>query len=125
MNGAEEKRYNQISMKKITTLVGFSVLLLNAIVFLILSNYNPFNFTLSSITIFSTWLLITLSAKTSPNNGFKIGLTFFFSLTFFVKLTLALISNSVIKDNPVLVILACVTLLEFILLFLPNILRKN
>jgi len=112
-------------MKKITALFGFSAIALNILLVLILSHYNLFNFTLSSISIIIAWFLIAYSANNSPNNGFKIGLTFFFSVTLLAKLILSLISEPVMKDNPMIVILFCITFLEAVVLFVPSLLKKN
>ena len=112
-------------MKKITTLIGISAIALNILLLLVLSHYNLFNFILSSTSIITAWFLIAYSANRSLNNGFKIGLSFFFSITFLAKLILSLISEPVLKDNPMIVILVCITFLEGVVLFIPSFLEKN
>ena len=112
-------------MKKITLLLSLAAILLNIAFFLILSNYEIFNFVLSSLTILASWFFVTFSMNNSPNDGFKIGLAFFFSITFLVKIALALISDQILKDNPILIILVCITFLEFVILFTPTLLKKK
>jgi hypothetical protein len=114
-----------MKMKKITLFIGLAAIALNVAFLLILSHYELFNFILSSLVVLSTMLFILVSSNTSPNDGFKIGLTFFFSITFFVRIVLSLISEPVVKDNPLLIIIICITLLESIVLFIPNLLKKS
>lgn len=112
-------------MKKITLLLSLAAILLNVAFFLILSNYILFNFVLSTIAVLSSWFFVTFSTKNSPNDGFKIGLAFFFSITFIVKIVLSLISDQILKDNPILIILVGIALLESVILFVPNFIRKS
>lgn len=112
-------------MKKITLLLTLAATFLNLAFFLILSNYELFNFVLANIAILSSWLFVTFSARNSPNDGFKIGLAFFFSITFLLKIALSLISEQILKDNPILIIIVCITFLECVILFIPLLLKKK
>ena len=112
-------------MKKITLLLSLAATFLNVAFFLILSGYELFNFVLTTIAILSSWLFVTFSVRNSPNDGFKIGLAFFFSITFLVKIALSLISDQFLKDNPILIILVCITFLECVILCIPSLLKKK
>ena len=112
-------------MKKITLLLTLAGTFLNIAFFLILSQYELFNFILATLTILSSWFFVTFSTKNSPNDGFKIGLAFFFLITFLVKIGLSLISEQILKDNPILIIFVCLTFLECVILFTPLLLKKK
>jgi hypothetical protein len=42
-----------------------------------------------------------------------------------IRFTMSLISEPTLKDNPFLIIIICITFLESIVLFVPNLLKKK
>jgi hypothetical protein len=102
-------------MNKVIISIGLVLLCLNSLIGILISNYLSFNWITADIVILVNTLLIFEVSKSKRNDGFKIGLSFFYSLLTFILIALAILSPCRFRDNYYLIVIVFLTFLEFAL----------
>ena len=112
-------------MKKIVLIIGGLLLLFNTLVGLIISAYEPFYYLLTDLSIALTTALILILVYSRVDDGFKIGLTVFFSITGVIRFLMLLFIPQQWENNVLLIGVAGIILLEIICLSIPVLLKKT
>jgi hypothetical protein len=99
-------------MKKTILYIGTILFILNSLFGLIISSYNQINIILVDINLLLTIGLIYLVFESQISDGFRIGLSFLYSISGFIRILLALFSNIDAKDNMALIFLLLVLAFE-------------
>jgi len=112
-------------MKNIFFYFFFSILILNSISGLIITNYKLNNIIIADFTIIYSYLLMFFIFKKISRNAFKISLTFLMPTIWLISFLTAIFMNSSLKDNFAFLFLISLLLFQFIIFiitfFLPNI----
>ena len=90
-------------MKKITLIITFLMLVLNAVFGLILTAYTPFKLCFTSVAIIVTAVLICLLNTVRLKDAFAISLSFLFVFLGMVEFILGCCSPETITDNGCLI----------------------
>ena len=86
-------------MKKTILFIGAILFILNSIIGLMSSSYNQVNVLFVDVSLLLTIGLIYLVFESQISDGFRIGLSFLYSISGFIRILLALFSNAEAKDN--------------------------
>ncbi|MBR2185544.1 MAG: hypothetical protein IJ897_09020 [Prevotella sp.] len=92
-------------MKNLTLVIGGIILLLNIVIGLIFSSYEPFNIGLNSAVIIVNTLMLYSFGVVQIKDGFKVSLSFLFLITAAIEYILVLFVPETWKDNAVLMTL--------------------
>lgn len=88
------------------------LLAINSVAFLIISNYNLFNYLLVDFVIIYTFVFLYLLNLTEMKDGYKIGLGFAYPIILVIKIILSLLSPSYFSNNYLILILLVICLIE-------------
>jgi hypothetical protein len=102
-------------MNKVIISVGLVLLCINSLIGILISNYHSFNWITADVVILVNTLLIFEVSNSNRNVGFKIGLSFLYSLLTFVLIALAILSPCRFSDNYYLIVIILLAFLEFAL----------
>lgn len=94
--------------------MGAFFLILNVVLYLLLSSYVANKFVISEISIALSFTLLYYIAKSSIDDGFKIFLTLGFVLTGISKFVLSFFFNLPFTDNGIFVAIVIITALELL-----------
>lgn len=112
-------------MKNSILIVGFSLVVLNTVIGLVLSGYSNFNFLFADIGILLSTGFLYYLLNSSIVDGFKIGVGFFIVLLGIARFICSVISPEKIEDNIALIIFICLVFLEFSTVVLAKVLSKK
>lgn len=101
-------------MKKSIIYTGMFFLLLNVVLFLLLSSYLSNKFVISEISIALSFALIYYLAASRIDDGFKIFLTLSFVLTGISKFILSFFFKPPFADNGVFIAIVIITAIELL-----------
>lgn len=101
-------------MKKSIIFSGAFFLILNAILFLLLSSYVANKFIISEISIAISFTLFYYLAASKFDDAFKIYLTLSFALSGIIKFILSFFFNLPFKDNWVFITIVIITAFELL-----------
>ena len=111
-------------MKNLLLVTGFILIILNTLVGLIISKYAPFNYLLVDLSLLISTVLIYLFSNSNISDGYKIGLTLFFSITGLGKVVCCIAAPSHIKDNLLIVIVLGIIVFELLCLLSAFAMKK-
>jgi len=111
-------------MKKIVLIIGMCLVLLNTLVGLIISAYEPFNYLLTDLSLVLTTVFIFVLANSKIDDGFKIGLAVLFSITGIVRFLLLMFIPQQWENNGILIGAIGILVLEIICLTVPFVAKK-
>ena len=112
-------------MKKTIIYIGILILVLNAAIGLLLSEYPLFNMVLNSIIIVITTLLMWLLSSDNQHTAFAVSLTFLYSFLCIIQLVLGFFSPARITDNWMMVTIIALIALECALLIVTKTISKK
>lgn len=101
-------------MKKSITYTGLFFLLLNVVLFLLLSSYVIEKFAISEISLALSFALLYYIAASSIDNVFKIFLTLSFIVTGVSKFALSFFFHPPFTDNGIFIAIVIITALELL-----------
>jgi hypothetical protein len=107
-------------MKKIIILSSIVLLVANLLFGLILSFYGGCNVAMSSFVIVGTGLLLYLIHSINLKDGYKVSLTFLFTIVGCLEFVLSLIAPNRFTDNWWLIIVIMIMAFEAIMLIVTN-----
>lgn len=99
-------------MKKIFLYTGALLLILNSLLGLILSAYEPFNWVLNDGVILVNLALFNYLAVSRVKDGFKFSMTLFFLVSGFTEFLLGLFMKSYFTDNLLLILLCLILIIQ-------------
>lgn len=99
-------------MKKIFFYAGGLLLILNSLLGLILSAYEPFNWVLNDGVILVNLALFNYLAVSRVKDGFKFSMTLFFLVSGFTEFLLGLFMKSYFTDNLLLILLCLILIIQ-------------
>ncbi|MDB4606441.1 hypothetical protein OAH04_01465 [Crocinitomicaceae bacterium] len=111
-------------MNKIFSYTGLLILVLNSLIGLMLSGYAPFNWILNDVVIFVNILLFNILAASKVKDGYKIGLTFVFTVFGSIEFLLGVFMNNYFINNLFLILLSIVFMIHIGLLIVVSSLNK-
>ena len=106
-------------MKRTILMTGTVLLLFNTLIGLIISVYPPFNCIMADLSIAISTALIYSAASSRLDDGYKIGLTWLFLFTGFVRTICCILLPQEADNNILLIIAAGILLVEILLLTIP------
>lgn len=101
-------------MKKSITYTGLFFVLLNVVLFLLLSTYVANKFVISEISIVLSFAILYYIAASKIDDAFKIFLTLSFVLTGISKFVLSFFFKPPFTDNAVFIAIVVITALELL-----------
>ena len=108
-------------MKKSIISIGALLILINLVFGLIMSAYDSFNLTISTITIVLTIIiLLVINGGVKLKDGFKVSLNIIISIIGIIQYLFALFMPNHFNDNWELITLILLTVAEIILLIATN-----
>jgi len=99
-------------MKKTILIIGALLIVLNTVVGLVISSYEPLNFLMADLSIALSAGIMYFVACSKMADGFRIGLSVFFSFTGLVRYFCMALMPSALEDNVVILVAAGVLMLE-------------
>ena len=99
-------------MKKIFIYSGALLLMLNSLLGLILSAYEPFNWVLNDGVILVNISLFNYVAVSNIKDGFKFSMTLFFFVSGLAEFLLGLFMKSYFTDNLLLILLCLILIIQ-------------
>jgi len=99
-------------MKKIFIYSGALLLMLNSLLGLILSAYEPFNWVLNDGVILVNIALFNYVAVSNIKDGFKFSMTLFFFVSGLAEFLLGLFMKSYFTDNLLLILLCLILIIQ-------------
>lgn len=99
-------------MKKIFIYSGALLLMLNSLLGLILSAYEPFNWVLNDGVILVNIALFNYVAVSNIKDGFKFSMTMFFFVSGLAEFLLGLFMKSYFTDNLLLILLCLILIIQ-------------
>ena len=99
-------------MKKIFIYSGVLLLMLNSLLGLILSAYEPFNWVLNDGVILVNIALFYYVAVSNIKDGFKFSMTMFFFVSGLAEFLLVLFMKSYFTDNLLLLLLCLILIIQ-------------
>lgn len=112
-------------MKKSILYTGIFFMILNAILFFLLSSYTANKFMISELSILVSFALLLYLVISAIDDGFKIFLTFSFILSGFAKFVLSFFFNLPFQDNGVFIAIVVITALELLSIISINYFSKH
>lgn len=101
-------------MKKTTLISALFFLVLNLVIFLLLSGFKNHQFLASETSLLLSFVMLYLTAASKLDDAFKIFLTFSFIVTGIVKYVLCFFFELPVQDNIVFLILVIISALEIL-----------
>lgn len=101
-------------MKKSILYTGIFFLILNAILFLLLTSYVLEKFIVSEISILLSFSLLFYNSISKIDDGFKIFLTFSFVLSGLAKFILSFFFKLPIQDNGIFIAIVIISAIEIL-----------
>ncbi len=101
-------------MKRSIIYTAIFILILNVVLFLLLSSYVADKFVISEISIALSFTLLYYIAASSIDNGFKIFLTLSFIVTGISKFVLSFFFKPPFTDNRVFIAIVIITAVELL-----------
>jgi hypothetical membrane protein len=99
-------------MKKIFIYSGVLLLMLNSLLGLVLSAYEPFNWVLNDGVILVNIALFNYVAVSNIKDGFKFSMTLFFFVSGLAEFLLGLFMKSYFTDNLLLILLCLMLIIQ-------------
>lgn len=99
-------------MKKIFIYSGALLLMLNSLLGLILSAYEPFNWVLNDGVILVNIALFNYVAVSNIKDGFKFSMTMFFFVSGLAEFLLGLFMKSYFTDNLLLILMCLILIIQ-------------
>jgi hypothetical membrane protein len=99
-------------MKKIFIYSGVLLLMLNSLLGLVLSAYEPFNWVLNDGVILVNIALFNYVAVSNIKDGFKFSMTLFFFVSGLAEFLLGLFMKSYFTDNLLLILLCLLLIIQ-------------
>ena len=99
-------------MKKIFIYSGALLLMLNSVLGLVLSAYEPFNWVLNDGVILVNIALFNYVAVSNIKDGFKFSMTLFFFVSGLAEFLLGLFMKSYFTDNLLLILLLLMLIIQ-------------
>jgi hypothetical membrane protein len=99
-------------MKKIFIYSGALLLMLNSLLGLVLSAYEPFNWVLNDGVILVNIALFNYVALSNIKDGFKFSMTLFFFVSGLAEFLLGLFMKSYFTDNLLLILLCLMLIIQ-------------
>jgi hypothetical membrane protein len=99
-------------MKKIFIYSGALLLMLNSLLGLVLSAYEPFNWVLNDGVILVNIALFNYVAVSNIKDGFKFSMTLFFFVSGLAEFLLGLFMKSYFTDNLLLILLCLILIIQ-------------
>jgi hypothetical membrane protein len=99
-------------MKKIFIYSGALLLMLNSLLGLVLSAYEPFNWVLNDGVILVNIALFNYVAVSNIKDGFKFSMTLFFFVSGLAEFLLGLFMKSYFTDNLLLILLCLMLIIQ-------------
>ena len=112
-------------MKRIVIFTCATLLVINLLFGLLLSNYEWFNVLLSNGIIILSGALMLLIGMLPLKDGFKSSLYIVYPIIGFVELVLSLFSPDRITDNWVLIVVTLMVVFQLILLFVAKVISNK
>ena len=112
-------------MKTLTFVVGFILLTLNLLCWLLLSCYNTFNAIASSVIIIVNVVLLWLVNGVHLKDGYRVSLNCLFSFFAFIEFLCMEFCRPHLKDNIAIVFVLLAIVLQIILLVGANYMSKT
>lgn len=112
-------------MKNLTLTIGGIALALNLLFGFLLSSYEPFNVSFTSVVIILTTLLIYLLRVIPMKDGYVIGLGFFFLFLGVVEFILGLVSKPLMTDNGIVVATVILLAIQVCILMICSSISKR
>lgn len=112
-------------MKNLSLSIGGIVLLLNIVFGLMLSGYQTFNWVLNSIIICLFIAIQYLASNITLKDGYKYSFYCIFPIISLIELICGFCSPEKIQDNPAVIIILILIVLQITMLILANYLSKN
>ena len=103
-------------MKHLNLIIGFIILVLNALLGLLISSYSNFNILLTSGIIVISFAMIEVLKYIKLKDAFRISLITIFASLFVVQFILGVISPSRFQDNGCIIAILIIIALELIAL---------
>ncbi len=107
-------------MKNNVLLIGGILTILNTIIGLVFSSYSNFNMIFADISILTSTGIVYYLFQSTIADGFKIGLSFLFSLIGFGKFLCAVFSINEFENNIALIIFLCLLGGEIVTYFIAE-----
>ena len=104
-------------MKNNTLIIGVILVILNTIIGLVMSSYSNFNMVFADVSILTSTGMVYYLFQSSFADGFKIGLSFFLSITGVARFVCALFSSNQFEDNIAVIVFMCFIAIEAISYF--------
>lgn len=101
-------------MKNAILFIGVFFLLLNMVLYFLLSSFVLNKFLISEISIVLSFTLLFYIAASNIDDGYKIILTLSFVLTGISKIVLSLFFNPPFRDNGIFIAIVIITALELL-----------
>lgn len=111
-------------MRNFVLIIGGLLIMFNTLLGVIISAYEPFNYLLTDLSIILTTIFIFVLANSKSDDGFKIGLSVFFSITGVVRFLLLMFISPQLENNGVLLGVVGIFVVEVICLAVPFIMKK-
>ena len=112
-------------MNKTIVYIGLSFLIINILLWLMLSRYLSFNMMVNSAVIVINSVLIWLLWKTKQKTAFALSLTFLFSIIGVIQLVLGGLAPESFQDNMKLLAILVLLIIEIIFFVIINTISKN
>lgn len=112
-------------MKHLNLIIGGILLVLNVLIWLIVSSYSTFNLclTISAIVLFLA--LIGILKHYKLRDAFRVSLTVIFAFLMIVCLILGVLSPETFKDNGYIIAIIAILAVEVIILLTARIISQN
>ena len=112
-------------MKNIYIIIGAVIVLINSLVGLIFSEYQPFNWLTSDAVIIINTLLLHFLSHSKISDGFKVALTFIFPILGLISFLFSLRLEDKLENNISLAGILILLSLQIILLIITNSFKTN
>lgn len=103
-------------MKKLSIILGISLILLNVLIWYLLSSIGKNTMIVSSLVIFTTFLLISITQSINIKDGYKTSLPFLFCFNGIVEYVLSFFIDEEIKDNGYLIAIVVLFVIQSLIL---------
>jgi len=101
-------------MKNGILIIGLVLVFLNTLIGFVFNKYSQFNIGFVDVSIIISTSLIYLVSRSELVDGFKIGLTTFYSFTGFIRIICAAVAASTFSNNTTVIIFISVIAIEII-----------
>jgi hypothetical protein len=112
-------------MKNSFLVLGGLLVLINTVIGLVFSSYQPFNMILANVSLVLSTTLLYGTYKSAMADGFKIGFTAFFALTGLIRFGCAAFSPNQVQDNFAFVLFVILLAVEILCFFVGNAMKNK